>query len=117
MKKLAVTLTAALLLSAFGFAAEKETTFAGEIMDSQCSSMGSHDKMLQSGAAKDARQCTLACVKMGGQFVLFDSAHKQVYKLDDQSGPEPFAGEKVKVKGTLDKATNTIHVKGIQRAS
>jgi hypothetical protein len=34
--------------------------------------------------------------------------------LDDQTKPADFAGKSVKVKGTLDSATDTIHVSSIQ---
>jgi hypothetical protein len=61
--------------------------------------------------------CTKNCVKMGGKYVLFDAASKTTYELDDQSKPESFAGQKVKVSGTLDKATKTIHVTDIKAAS
>jgi len=37
--------------------------------------------------------------------------------LDDQTKPEQFAGQKVKVTGTLDKATKTIHVAAVSPAS
>src|ERR1700694_980942 len=57
------------------------------------------------------------CVKHGGQYVLYDAAKKSVYQLDDQTKPEQFAGAKVKVTGTLDKATKTIHVTNIEAAS
>jgi hypothetical protein len=40
-----------------------------------------------------------------------------VYELDDQTKPANFAGDKVKVMGTLDKATKTIHVSDIKAAS
>ncbi len=36
------------------------------------------------------------------------------YKLSDQKMPEPFAGEKVKVFGTLDPQTNMIQVQDIE---
>jgi hypothetical protein len=86
-------------------------------MDSSCAQMGSHDMMLKSGKVKTAKDCALGCVKMGGKFVLYNAATKTVYQLDDQKKPESFAGAKVKVSGTLDKATNTIHVTSIHAGS
>jgi Protein of unknown function (DUF5818) len=56
-------------------------------------------------------------VKMGGKYVLFNGASKGFYQLDDQKKPQPFAGQKVEVTGTLDKATKTIHVTDIKAAS
>ena len=46
--------------------------------------------------------------------VLADRANKKVCKLSDQSTPEKFAGEKVKVTGTLD--GDTIKVASIEAA-
>jgi len=123
MRKLAVGIgVCALLLPAI--AAAKDKTFAGEIMDSQCAKNGSHDEMLKKegmenmkGDPKAKQMCTASCVKMGGKYVLFDAASKTVYQLDDQTKPEAFAGQKVNVKGTLDKATKTIHVTSITAGS
>jgi hypothetical protein len=38
---------------------------------------------------------------------------KTIYELDDQQKPARFAGQKVKVTGTYDKATQTIHVSDV----
>ena len=94
-----------------------DQTFNGEIMDSACAKAGNHDAMINSGKMKDAKSCTLGCVKGGAKFVLYNSANKTVYQLDDQTKPADFAGDKVKVMGTLDKATKTIHVTEIKAAS
>jgi hypothetical protein len=102
-------LIAALLLSASA-GLPQSRSFTGEIMDSQCAGMGSHDKMMQGVDAKNAADCTKKCVGLGGKYVLFDPAAKTVYQLDDQSKPAAFAGQKVSVKGTLDSASKTIHV-------
>ncbi len=47
----------------------------------------------------------------GGRYVL--QTKKDVLKLSDQQLPEQYAGEKVKVTGTLDTQTNTIQVDSI----
>jgi type 1 fimbria pilin len=117
MKRFGAAITLLLILSSFGFSADKARSFKGEIMDSACAKMGSHDMMMKKEGAKNAKECTLGCVKMGSKYVLFDSASKKVYELDDQTKPEQFAGDKVTVKGTLDKKTNTIHVTDIQAGS
>lgn len=52
-------------------------TFTGEIMDSSCAKMGSHEMMeKEHKVAHDAKACTLGCVKMGAKFVLYDTATK-----------------------------------------
>lgn len=124
MKKAAAGLAATLLLATMAFAANKPKshTFTGEIMDSQCSAMGSHEEMLKKegkagmdpNALEAKKMCTQGCVKMGGKYVLYNAADKTVYELDDQTKPEKFAGEKVKVKGTLD--GKIIKVRSISKA-
>lgn len=66
---------------------------------------------------KTAKACTLGCVKAGAQYVLYDSATKTTYQLDDQKKPEQFAGQEVTVTGNLDPADGTIHVANIKSAS
>lgn len=91
-------------------------TLHGEIMDSQCAynvhSLGhSHDEMIHKGVegAVDEKSCTLHCVKdKGGVYVLL--VKEEVYRLDDQNISEGFAGKKVKVSGTLNEKTHTLHV-------
>jgi hypothetical protein len=107
-----VLLPGSILLGAGG---DKAKTFRGEIMDSQCAMNNSHDKMEKMNKmAHDPKMCTLKCVEMGGKFVLQDTAKKITYMLDDQERPKMFAGQKVKVTGTFDKNTNTIHVESIE---
>jgi hypothetical protein len=106
MKRLVVTLF--VLAMAVGNAlAQKEQTFVGKIGDSQC---GLKHPM---GMGSD-KECTLKCVKMGGKFILADQKKNVVYQLDDQKTPEQYAGQTVKVTGTLDSKTKTIKVKSIE---
>ncbi len=92
-------------------------------MDSQCAMNGSHAEMLKKEGMGDKdpndpmvkKMCTENCAKMGGKYVLYDAASKQVYQLDDQTKPQPFAGQNVKVTGTLNK--DTIHVTNIEPGS
>ncbi len=88
-------------------------TFTGQIMDSTCAAMGGHGQM---GESEGAKKCTLECVKMGAKFVLYNGATKKTYQLDDQTTPIPFAGEEVKVTGTLNPSSDMIHVKSISAA-
>jgi uncharacterized protein DUF5818 len=123
MKRLVLLPVVAVVLSGFSLAAPKGKTFKGEITDSQCAMNGSHAEMLKKEGMGDKSpndpmvkaMCTKNCVKMGGKYVLYDSASKKVYQLDDQTKPEQFAGQNVKVKGTL--TNDTIHVTDIQPGS
>jgi hypothetical protein len=57
-------------------------------------------------------ECTTACVSAhGATYVLYDG--KEVYALSDQRTPEKFAGQKVRITGTLDAKTRTIQVNSI----
>jgi hypothetical protein len=125
MKKTAIAAVASLMLFGAGLTLAKDHTFTGEIMDSQCAKDGSHAKMLKKEGMGDKdpndpmakAMCTKNCVKMGGKYVLYNATKKSVYELDDQTKPEQFAGQKVKVTGTYDKSTKTIHVTSIEAAS
>jgi len=116
MKRTAIGLSGLLALLASGVAAQRAQTFSGEIMDSPCAAMASHEKMVQKNpiGAEDKKKCTLDCVKAGGKFVLYNAANKMVYQLDDQNKPEPFAGANVIITGTIDQRNNTIHVTDIK---
>jgi hypothetical protein len=115
MKKLIMSIGACMLLTS-GFAAANDTTFSGEIMDGACAKGGGHESMFKKMGTNDPKVCTEACIKGGSKYVLF-KADKSFYQLDDQKKPEPFAGQKVEVTGTLNKATKTIHVTDIKAAS
>jgi hypothetical protein len=87
-------------------------SFTGDIMDSQCATMGSHARMMKGMDAKTTKECTQKCVGIGGKYVLFDASTKTVYQLDPQDKAASFAGQTVNVKGTLD--GKTIHVESVE---
>jgi hypothetical protein len=99
--------------------ASGEDEFTGVIADSQCamnvhSLSQSHKEMLKSKEAgtTDA-DCVRYCIsERGGRFVLQNK--NKVYKLDKQDIGGKLAGKKVRVTGTLDPKTNTIHVTSIE---
>jgi hypothetical protein len=82
-------------------------TFVGNISDSMCGL-----KHMMPGESD--KQCTLDCVKAGSKYVLADPAGGKVYQLTDQKKPEMFAGQRVKVTGTLH--GDTISVAAIEPA-
>jgi hypothetical protein len=57
---------------------------------------------------KSDKECTLECVKAGSKYVLADVDHGKVYQLNDQKKPEEFAGQRVRVTGTLKGDTITV---------
>jgi len=103
-----LVLVAGLLSVASAGAAQSRQTVVGVITDEICAGMG-HSSMAMGPTDAD---CTRACVNAHGvRYVLFDG--KTPYVLDDQKTPERFAGERVKVIGTVDVKTKTIHVQSI----
>lgn len=118
MKAIMLASTALLLVGVSSYAAPPSArTFSGEIMDSACANMGNHDAGYKMSNTHTPKDCTLDCVKAGSKFVLYNSASKTVYQLDDQQKPRDFAGQKVKVVGTYDTGTKTIHVEKIEAGS
>lgn len=91
-------------------------SFEGEVMDSVCGALASHEAMIKKEGYKNAKECALGCAGAGGTFVLYAITNKTVYQLDDQEKPKTFAGQKVTVIGTYDGETKTIHVQSIQAA-
>ena len=91
-------------------------SFSGEITDAVCAAQRSHDAMIKQHGYKNAKECTLGCVKDGAKFVLFTPANNNVYQLDDQEKPATYAGQKVTVIGTYDGETKTIHIQSIEAA-
>jgi hypothetical protein len=125
MNKLAATLLTIMLIAGAAMAApaarkaatSKSQVYLGEIWDESCAKKGTHETMAGENnippGPQMARECTRECHDMGSPLVLYNPANRHFYMLDNQAKAEPFAGEKVKVTGMLDKRTNTIHVAGI----
>ena len=84
------------LLAAVCGLAAADQTYTGTITDSMCGKSHASMKM-----GTDAN-CTIACVKAGAKYVLFDGV--KTYTLGDQTMPERYAGKHVTVTGSLDKS-------------
>ena len=109
MKRLMVGVLALAALSLS--AAQGKQTFTGIVTDSMCAT-GDHSRMQMGPTDAD---CTKACISAhGALYVLYDG--KAVYTLSDQKTPERFAGQRVRVVGTLDAKTKTIQVESISVA-
>jgi hypothetical protein len=100
---------------------DKPQTFRGEIGDTQCalnvhSMTRSHTEMLKSKKMGGTPgTCASYCVQyLGGDFVL--SSKNEVYRLDNQEKVRLFAGQKVKITGTLESKNKTIHIVDIEPA-
>jgi hypothetical protein len=102
------TATIAILFAAALGAADADQTFTGVITDSMCGA--NHDMM----KIKPDSKCARECAKAGGgvKYALYDGTH--TYKLSDQETPAQFAGQRVKVTGTLFAQTGIIRAARIE---
>ncbi len=103
MTKFMLVLAASTLLAS-------AATYTGVITDSMCRS---DHKAMKMGSDPE---CVKACAKIDKsvRFVLYDG--KNAYKLSDQQTPEKFAGQKVKITGTLFEKTGILQVDKIELA-
>jgi len=92
-------------------AAQAKQTFTGTITDNMCA-RADHSQMQMGPTDAD---CTRECISAhGAVYVLYDG--KNAYTLSDQQTPNTFAAQKVRVTGSLDAKTRTIHVDSITAA-
>jgi uncharacterized protein YdeI (BOF family) len=64
----------------------------------------------QSGDSSNSQVFVGTVTKQGDKYVFQDSASGSTYDIDHQDEVKNFEGKKVRVHGTLDPATKTIHV-------
>lgn len=109
-----VSLAAALSFMAASGAAQT-STYKGEITDEHLNCVQTPVKAVE--GVTDRTACVLYWAHSAPdkeQYVLYDTATKTVYHLDDQDLVQPYAAAKVEVTGTLNAATKTIKVTGIK---
>ena len=68
----------------------------------------------QTQAQPEAKTFTGTILKSGENFVLSESGTKSRYLLDNQDKARPYEGKNVKITGTIDGASNLIHIETIQ---
>jgi hypothetical protein len=68
----------------------------------------------QTQAQPEAKTFTGTILRSGESFVLSNSVTKSRYMLDDQDKVPRYEGKHVKITGTVDGASNTIHVETIE---
>ena len=88
-------------------------TFVGVITDGQCATKSSHKEIMKKAKVNTQANCVKGCARRYG-YVLYVPATKKVYKLSDQERPAELAAKRVRIKGALDKATQTIYVSSIE---
>jgi hypothetical protein len=88
-------------------------TFVGVITDGQCAVKGSHKEVMAKAKVNTQANCVKGCARRYG-YVLYVPSTKKIYKLSDQERPAELAAKRVRIKGALDKATQTIYVSSIE---
>jgi len=88
-------------------------TFVGIISDGQCAVKGSHKEVMAKARVNTAANCVKGCARRYG-YVLYVPSTKKIYKLSDQERPAELAAKRARVKGALDKTTQTIYVSSIE---
>jgi len=88
-------------------------TFVGVISDGQCVVKGAHKEVMAKAKVNTAANCVKGCARRYG-YVLYVPSTKKIYKLSDQERPAELAAKKVRIKGALDKSTQTIYVSSIE---
>jgi hypothetical protein len=68
------------------------------------------DTQAQSGTSTGAQSFTGTIVKSGDKYMFQDAASGNTYDIDHQDEVKQYEGKKVKVHGTLDSNTKTIHL-------
>jgi hypothetical protein len=123
MKKLITvmaTMALALALSTVSFAQQDQSAQPSTqqpTADQQGTQQPSTPDQDSSGSMQTTQgsSFTGTVVKAGGKYVLKTSDMN--YQLDDQQKAKKFVGQQVKVSGTLDSNTSTIHVSDISPTS
>jgi hypothetical protein len=109
MKFLAVLLLAAASSSPARGADVFPSLFSGTVSDSECGL--SHEIMKKKHRLPDDRTCTLVCCdRYRQEFVLADHGSGEIYQLDRQNLVRPYAHRLIRILGTLDADSGTIHI-------
>jgi hypothetical protein len=105
---------AALLLASVASGADSfPVLFTGIVSDSECGL--DHVRMKKQHHLPNDLACTRdCCEKYKQEYVLADHAAGDVFQLDDQKGAGRFANRPVRILGTLDPDSGTIHVVRIE---
>jgi hypothetical protein len=94
-------------------AADFPALFTGIVSDSECGL--DHARMKAEHRLPSDLACTRACCdKYKQEYVLADHAGGDVFQLDDQKTVRRYANRIVRVLGTLDADSGTIHVTRIE---
>jgi hypothetical protein len=84
--------------------------FEGEITASYCAPNNPHREIMLKikSMGHDKKTCTLKCIELGAKLVLYVPFRHAFYDLDNPEKVLPFAGQRVRVTGTLRKNEITV---------
>src|ERR1700734_328342 len=94
-----------------------QEVFTGEVTDTFCAKNKSHDEMMNENKSmgREKQTCAQRCTQIGARYVLLDAPKGTVYQLDDQAKAAAFAGQEVRVVGTLE--NNQLKIASIDAGS
>ena len=96
----------------FGWAGQRPTlqVFVGEITDSHCAKVRLRSSFTSQRRVTDAEKkaCALKCIERGSKVVLYNGDQHTMYTLDDPEKVISFAGQKVRITGTLRGSDLTV---------
>ena len=108
-KTFALVLATFLLLLFSGFTFAEEGSWSGYISDEACA------KDYAKASAEKHVACANGCVSKGGKWALAMKDGMVVLDIEKETA-EKNLGHPVTVKGTLDKASNTVKVSSVEMA-
>jgi Protein of unknown function (DUF5818) len=108
-KAFALALVSVLTLGLGSFALAEDGNWVGYISDEACAK-----DYAKAGVEKHVA-CAKGCVEKGGKWALAMKDGMVVLDIDKATA-EKHLGHPVTVKGTLDKATNTVKVSSVEMA-
>jgi hypothetical protein len=96
MKKLAIVVLVALLISALNLVAGEQGKWTGWLSDAKCAA---------NGAKAAHKGCSIKCVDGGQPMVFVQDSDKKVFKVDGAEKVKSLLGDKVVLEGALDGET------------
>src|SRR4051812_27943517 len=104
--KIALIVSAAILLAIPSFSVPAEQTWSGKISDSACGAK--HEEAAEGQGVMADRDCTQACIRGGSKYVLVVDG--KVFQIANQDNKDlaAHAGHAVKITGELKGSTITV---------
>lgn len=108
----AIILLVSLTIPDAGLLVAADQSLTGKLGDSLCGA--THNPVAEHGKQINDRECTLACIKKGGKYVLVDNGKVYAIENQDFKGLQQNAGQPVTITGEVN--DGVIVIKKIQAA-